>query len=313
MVLSIIYENNDTRYFYIVLNCISNSYEMKQKKKSSTTVPKIILFTAKILETISSKWATNFAIKLFITPLKHPFPKREWKMLEESHREVLLLPKSKKEIVVYQYGEKPKKILLVHGWSGRGTQLVKIADTFKDKDYAIVSFDAPGHGNSKRNKTLMTEFIEAIHYINQIHGPFEYAIGHSLGGMAILNAIKENFKVQKAVTIGSGDVISDIVEDFISKIQMKPEIGDLLQQTFEKKHGFPMNNYSSSIAAKFIKTPVLIIHDTDDEDVPVTAAYNIHNTLENSEIHITNKLGHRKILGDEKVIQKIKEFVEIND
>jgi alpha-beta hydrolase superfamily lysophospholipase len=51
-----------------------------------------------------------------------------------------------------------KKILLVHGWSGRGTQLFKIADELLKQGYSTISFDAPAHGKSP-GKTIMVDFI----------------------------------------------------------------------------------------------------------------------------------------------------------
>jgi hypothetical protein len=51
------------------------------------------------------------------------------------------------------------------------------------------------------------------------------------------------------------------------------------------------------------------MHDKKDDDVSVKAAYDIHEHLKGSELAITEGLGHRKILGDEAVIQKIKEFI----
>ncbi|MBA4134338.1 MAG: alpha/beta hydrolase, partial [Flavobacterium sp.] len=49
-------------------------------------------------------------------------------MEQNSRQSKLLVSSLKKEITIYEYGEGEKKVLLVHGWSGRGTQLVKIAD-----------------------------------------------------------------------------------------------------------------------------------------------------------------------------------------
>ena len=63
-------------------------------------------------------------------------------------------------------------------------------------------------------------------------------------------------------------------------------------------------------AAKKTEIPVLIIHDKDDHDVSVKAAYNIQKHLKNSEIMITESLGHRKILGNDDVIKKIIEFLK---
>jgi len=276
----------------------------------SLQIPRPILITAKLLQAISPKLATLFAAKLFTTPIKHAIPKRELHMDKNSTQVKIIIPTIKKEIVVYQYGEGEKKVLLVHGWSGRATQLVKIADELVHMGYQIISFDAPAHGKSQGKSTLMPEFIASILEIEKQFGPFEFAIGHSLGGMSVLNALKQNLKVKKAVIIGSGDIIQDIIDDFVKQLQLKPNIAPLLKDHFEKKYGENMESYSSHLAAKAVKIPTLIIHDKIDTDVDVKAAHNINKHLLNSELIITEGLGHRKILGNEKVINKIKGFLK---
>jgi pimeloyl-ACP methyl ester carboxylesterase len=281
----------------------------KQKQAQVIEIPKAILFTAKFLQAISTSLTTKFAAKLFTTPIRHKLPKRELHMERESVQKSIMVPAIKKEIVVYEYGKSDKKVLLVHGWSGRGTQLVKIADELLKMGYMTISFDAPAHGKSKGNSSIMIEFIASILELEKQYGSFEYAIGHSLGGMSVLNAIKQNFQVKKAVIIGSGDIIQDIIDDFIRKLQLKPEYGIKLRNHFEAKFGGKMDDYSAYKAAEKTEVPVLIIHDKDDDDVSVKAAYNIQKHLKQSEIMITEGLGHRKILGDEAVLQKIKEFI----
>lgn len=282
----------------------------KNKVKKNLEIPQVILLTAKILQAISSKLTVLFAAKLFTTPIKHKIPKREYLMDQNSTQNTVFIPSIQKEIVLYHYGNSTKKVLLVHGWSGRGTQLVKIADEMLKLGYMTLSFDAPAHGKSKGNSSIMTEFIASILEIDKQYGPFEFAIGHSLGGMSVLNAIKQNLQVKKAVIIGSGDIIQDIIDDFIGKLKLKPEYGVKLKDHFEAKFGGKMNDYSAYKAAEKTEIPVLIVHDKDDDDVSVKAAYHIQKHLKNSEIMITEGLGHRKILGDDNVIQKIIEFIK---
>ncbi len=282
----------------------------KEKSVQSIEIPKIILFIAKFLSVFSSKLTTLFAAKLFTTPIKHKIPKREHAMEHESAQKTITISEINKEIVVYEYGKSDKKILLVHGWSGRGTQLVKIADELLKNGFMTISFDAPAHGKSKGNSSIMIEFIASILEIEKQYGPFEFAIGHSLGGMSVLNAIKQNLKIKKAVIIGSGDIIQDIIDDFISKLRLNPEYGIKLRNHFEAKFGGKMDDYSAYKAAEKTEIPVLIIHDKDDHDVSVKAAYNIQKHLKNSEIMITESLGHRKILGNDDVIKKIIEFLK---
>lgn len=281
-----------------------------QKSTQSLQIPKPILATTSILKRISPKLTTLFAARLFTTPIKHKTPKREWHMEKNSLITSLLIPKLNKKVQVYHYGESNKKVLLVHGWSGRGTQLVKIADMLVGMGYQTVSFDAPAHGKSEGKTTIMTEFIASILELEKKFGPFEFAVGHSLGGMSILNAVKQHLQVKKAVIIGSGDIIQDILEDFVQKLKLPIRYAALLKAHFEKKFGEPMENYSAHVAAQEVKIPILVIHDQNDHDVGVKAAYNINKHLEKSELIITEQLGHRKILGNEAVLDRIKEFLE---
>ncbi|TRW99846.1 alpha/beta fold hydrolase [Flavobacterium gawalongense] len=276
----------------------------------SLKIPKIILLTSKLISFISPKLITLFIAKLFTTPIKHKIPKRELEMDRNSVQKLIKIPAIDKEVVLYQYGKSEKKILLVHGWSGRGTQLFKIADELLKTEYSTVSFDAPAHGKSPGKTSIMSDFIATILEIDKQFGPFEAAVGHSLGGMSVLNAIKKGLKVNHAVVIGSGDIVQDIMDDFVAKLKLKPSISTRLRLYFEKKYKEDMNSYSAYLAAKETTIPVLVIHDNNDPEVPVTAAMHIHKYLKNGELLLTDGLGHRKILGNHKVIEKTVQFIQ---
>ncbi|WP_340076535.1 alpha/beta hydrolase [Leptobacterium sp. I13] len=277
--------------------------------RQTLEVPKWIRYTGKFLQFISISLATRYAAKLFMTPFKYKIPKRESHMDQQSRQEKLIVPQNHKEIVVYNYGSGTKKALLIHGWSGRGTQLVKIADMLLDSGYQTISFDAPAHGKASGKTTHMKEFMEAALYLDEKYGPFDIAIGHSLGGMTILNAIKRGLKLRKVVTIGSGDIVTDIMDDFVHKLGLKPEISERMRNYFENQFGERMNDYSASYAAKKVTIPVLVVHDEHDEEVPVSAAIHIHENLKNSQLFTTKNLGHRKILGNGTVIENIHKYI----
>lgn len=283
-----------------------------KKNAQSLKIPGIIRFAAKLIALFSTRAAMRFCARLFTTPIRHKTPKREFEMDRNSRQQILHVPAINKDIVVYQIGDQAKKALLVHGWSGRGTQLVKFADALLAKGYSVISFDAPAHGKSPGKTTLLPEFVECIFEIEKHFGPFESAIGHSLGGMALLNATKKGLKIGRLVTIGSGDIIKDIFDDFVSRMELKPEISDLMRIHFESKHQQTMESYSSYLSAQQIDIPVLVIHDNDDAEVPVKCAVNIHRHLKNGQLILTKKLGHRKILGDPKVIEQSLEFINTN-
>ena len=284
------------------------------KKTSSPTeslkVPRFIIVTGKLLSFISPKLATSYATKLFITPIKHKVPKRELEMDRKSIQKTIKIPAIDNEVIVYKFGKSDKKVLLVHGWSWRGTQLFKIADELVKHGYETVSFDAPAHGKSPGKTTHMVDFIASILEIEKQYGPFEAAVGHSLGGMSVLNAIKQGLNVNSAVIIGSGDIVQDIIDDFVSKLELKPYISTRLRNYFENKYKVKMNDFSAYVAAADVNIPVLVIHDKDDPEVAVKAGIHINEHLQNGTLILTEGLGHRKILGNTNVINKTVQFIE---
>jgi pimeloyl-ACP methyl ester carboxylesterase len=280
------------------------------KHMESLKIPKLILQSSKFISYFSTKLVTLFAAKLFTSPIKHKIPKRELEMDLKSIQQLIEIPSINKKVVLYQYGTSSKRILLVHGWSGRGTQLFKIADELIKARYSTISFDAPAHGKSPGNTTIMSEFVETILEIDKQFGPFEAAVGHSLGGMSLLNAVKKGFKINHLAIIGSGDIVQDILDDFVAKLELKPSISSRLREHFEKKYEQEMDSYSGYKSAMEIAIPVLVIHDKNDPEVAVTAGINIHNHLKNGTLYLTEGLGHRKILGNPAVIEKVVQFVK---
>ncbi|PCH75665.1 MAG: alpha/beta hydrolase [Flavobacteriaceae bacterium] len=279
------------------------------KYTDANSVPKPILFIARVLQFISPALATKFAIYLFKKPIRYKTPKHELDMDKQSKQQTVHIKSLKKDIRVYSYGKASKKILLVHGWSGRGTQLVSIADALLAQGYMTISFDAPAHGKSATKTTMMPEFVSCIHQLEKEFGPFEAAIGHSLGAMALLSAVKEGFRIKKLVILGAGDSINDIIKMFVEKMKLKPVIGTRMKRIFFDILSFDIENYSGNISAKEVKIPTLVFHDENDTDVPVSSSKNIRQNLEDSELIITQNLGHRRILKDEKVIAKILDYL----
>ena len=277
--------------------------------KQSLKISNLILQFSKIIASISPKLSILFAAKLFSTPIKHKIPKRELEMDRKSVQKLIEIPSINKKVMLYQYGESDKKIILSHGWSGRGTHLFKIADELLKAGYSTISFDAPAHGKSPGNTTLMSEFVATILEIEKQFGPFEAAVGHSLGGMSLLNAAKRGLAINRLAIIGSGDIIQDILDDFVAKMELKPSTSTQLRLHFEKKLGEEMDSYSAYKSAMGVSIPVLVIHDKNDSEVPVTAAIHIHKHLKNGELFLTEGLGHRKILGNSEVIEKVVRFI----
>jgi pimeloyl-ACP methyl ester carboxylesterase len=271
--------------------------------------PAYIFITGKILTAISPSLASRFAARLFLSPFRYKLPNREKEMDEKSIQETINIPSINRKIVVYKYGTGLKKILLVHGWSGSGTQLSVIAKELVNKGFSIISFDAPAHGKAPGKTSMMPFFIESIHHIEKEYGPFEVAIGHSLGGMSLLKAIKNGFKVNKLVLIGTANSVTHITREFAKNMKLNEKVAKLMKAYFDKKFGENMDSYSGALSAESVKVETLVVHDKNDIDVHISSAQEIVDKLENGELFVTEGLGHRKILGNPDVINKISTFI----
>ena len=275
----------------------------------SLNVPKPIKFIIKILYFFSDKLTLFIASKLFTTPIHFKTPKREFQMEESSQKKTLKAPSIHKEIHILSYGYSDKKVLLAHGWAGRSTQLFMIANKLLEKGFMVISFDGPAHGKSTGKTTNLIEYIETIKAINKEFGPFEAAVGHSFGCMALINTQAENKLFKKIVTVGSGDKVSDILINFSKNLGLDKKFGQKLINYVNKKWKIKVDDFATHQAAKNVKIPVLVVHDVIDGDVNVSCAINIRHNLENGELFITNGLGHTKILRDKNTTNKIVDFI----
>lgn len=276
----------------------------------SLKIPKVVQITLKIVDFFSTKLALIIAAKLFTTPISFPTPKREKAMEEISQKHTLNIPSIKKKIHILSYGYSKKKVLLAHGWAGRSTQLFMIANKLLEEGFMVISFDGPAHGKSTGNTTNLLEYIETIKAIREKFGPFTAGVGHSFGAMALMNSESQYKIFEKIVTVGSGDKIATILINFSNNLGLNTKFGYKLIKHLERKWKLKLKEFATKNAAKKVKIPVLVVHDTIDGDVHVNGALNIRENLENGKLLITHGFGHTKILRDEIITTKIVNFIK---
>lgn len=283
-----------------------------KKIPSSLKVPTFLKVIVKLIYFISEKLCIKIASRLFITPINFKRPKRELYMFETSQHKSLKVDSIQKEIHILSYGFSDKKVLLAHGWAGRDTQLFMIANKLLENGFMVIAFDAPAHGKSTGKTTELLEYIETLKEIDKEFGPFAAGVGHSFGGMALLNVQSQKSMFNCLVTVGSGDKTSTILNNFATNLGLPLSFGIRLKNYFNKKWKINVDDYASSSVSKKINKPVLVVHDILDGDVDVSCAINIRHNLEKGNLLITKGLGHTKILRNKKVTERIVNFIITN-
>lgn len=283
--------------------------EKKKKHHQGFSVPLWLRLLFKNLERISPYWAMRMAAYIFSKPLKFKIPEKEQKALRHCSQGQEYIPKIDRTIATYTWKNSGEKVLLAHGWSGRGTQMYRIAETLHEDGYHVVAYDAPAHGKSSGKKTNILQMIATIGHLNATY-EFDHLIGHSFGGMAIYNYCKTANSVKKIVTLGAADNMRTIFGNYIQSVGLQQKTSDRMTSYFEKKYALKIDDYSPFVAVQKLQTPTLILHDEGDYDVRVDCANNIAKHHPNAILIKTKGLGHRKILRDEHVLQHIKSFIQ---
>lgn len=259
------------------------------------------------LESFSPRMAEKFALFIFLRPLRIPeFPKAKDLFVRAE-----LFRIEDDSVQCYKWGSAPYT-LLVHGWSSRAMQLHPIITALLNKNKGVISFDAYGHGKSSGNTSSMLKIRDSI---NTLSEQFEIdgIVAHSLGGASTLLAEKEKSYKRKTIVIAAPVSAEMITQTFMDKIKAKRDILPAFNKFCEKEFGIPFTDFTLSIISENIEEfPFMIIHDEKDRESPISEAEMLYSIMPFAKFIRTQRLGHNRILKDEKVLEEILGFLDLN-
>ena len=258
-----------------------------------------------VLEKIIPGIAFQIAFRLFFTPMRYPTPERELPLPEKANKFTEII--NGKRTQFYSWGDTTKPLaIIVHGWMGRASQFYKLVDAFLAKDYHVVGFDGPAHGASAGRSTNILEFAEAIKIISEKYGPIHCAIGHSFGGITILNALEQGTPIENVILIATPTIGGDIIKQFEEKINASPATGKRFLKEIQKRYGIAFEYMSASEIIKRVQPKnLLLVHDENDRDVPIEHARLMKELFPEAHTIFTEGLGHTRILRNDDVIKRI--------
>lgn len=212
---------------------------------------------------------------------------------------------NRNKIKVYEWGSGPV-ILLVHGWAGRALQLDAFVAPLVAKGCKVVAFDHKGHGESSSRFSSYPEIVRssqlvAAHYADTLYG----VVAHSIGSNAILK-VSENFeRTLKIVAVAP-------MENFLGwldKMRMKMGIYEhLFAQVIRQIETDAELNLSELCVFDYEKIKrhdLLLVHDKFDRMNKISASYEIQKNLNGTHLIETEKLGHSRILSNQRVVDSV--------
>lgn len=228
----------------------------------------------------------------------------------------------------YTISGKGPAILLLHGYTLSG----KLWDPFVEKlsqNFTVIIPDLPGHGKSdevkgdytfKKFAEVMIEFLDKLG-INEVN-----AVGHSGGGMTILNMVKQKPGLVKTMTLigcahkfteeGIEFTKHDTFENLSEELkvfyrEIHPNGDTQTKKLFDQM--FPLllayNNFDIySKELKESETSTLIIMGDKDYYFKPEYAVEMFNALPNSQLWIVPNQGHlpfREDWGGSEAVERI--------
>jgi len=212
-------------------------------------------------------------------------------------------------------------VILCHGFNmNKDNEFIfGLWDIISRAGFVCMRFDFTGHGDSQGNFREMTvlqevhDVLSAAEYLkstNIIDDKRIALVGHGFGASAaILAAERHRFRAVAEI-----DGFAR-VEDFVESRFTQHQIGEWRRQGFVQFHNFDelgidflndIHKHDVLSALKKIKCPLLIVHGTDDTEIPFENAREIFNHAEDPKQlelvegadHFFRNPSHREYLYD---------------
>ena len=200
-------------------------------------------------------------------------------------------------------------VLVIHGWRSRTEYMRTLIEGYRDAGHRVISLDLPGHGGSLGRALDMAKAVEAVNLAAQWFGPFEAIVGHSFGGAVAVNAAAGTVKgfaplaVGRLVLISAPDSMPKLFEDFGRYIRLGPKSQHAIAGQVERVTGTPISHFVSSRLLISLTVPTLVVHASDDREVPATEARAMAGAGGHVRLFWADGLGHRRILSGAKVVE----------
>lgn len=202
-----------------------------------------------------------------------------------------------------------RKVLMVPGWEGRHSQFAQLVPALVNAGFQAVALDPPGHGLSEGRHADPFLFGEAVGVAAKALGPFHGAIGHSLGGIALMFALERGVHLNRVVLVATPSSIPDLLKDICGSIGFGRAATDSFIEAIDRSAGMSADHFVASRLCARRTEPVMIAHCKDDLQVPFRHSREIAAAWPGSRALSTKGNGHNRILHDEAVVEGIVDFL----
>ncbi len=234
-------------------------------------------------------------------------PRRREAALQPDGAQQITLSCSSVPVVAQVWGQGPL-VILCHGWCGGAAQVVPMGRRLVAEGFSVAAFDAPAHGGSQGRSTNVGEFTRCIEELAHRLGPVHAIVGHSLGALAAALANQRSVRAQGVALLAPMPSFEFALDQFQLIAGFDDVVREKLATNVERIARVRRQDADlHTLLAD--STPALLVHDTDDRSVPVSHARELAANLEQVEYIETRGLGHKRLLNNDAIINRLIAFV----
>ena len=267
---------------------------------------------ARVLSVVAPPLASRLAERLWFTPPRPTIRPHVAARLDGGERAPLLVNGC--AVTTWTWGEGPL-VVLVHGWGGFAAQMHPFVDPLVAAGYRVVAFDAPGHGSSELGASgsrmmSLIDFADVLRVLVARDGQPHAVVAHSGGCTAMGFAMRQGLAPSRVVWLAPMASPDRYARMFGETLGFPDAVMASWRSRAERRLGFRWDDLDMTRLPALVRTPpALVVHDRDDRETTWDEGASIARTWPAAELHTTSGLGHRRILRDAEVIDRVTAFV----
>lgn len=266
------------------------------------------------LSTFSPELASRVAERLWFSPPRPVLRAHSHAFLATG--QLFDVAVDERRVVAWRWGEGPV-VILMHGWGGFGAQMYAFVEPLVRAGFQAITFDAPSHGQSGPSRfgagrATLFEFAETLMALARPRAPLAGVIAHSGGATAAAWSIAYFSDWTPPPMVFVAPMASPITYKrlFHDALGLTERARRRFDERTERRFGFRWADLEVPPMASRTRTPpVLVVHDREDRETAWTESAAIADAWPNSERYYTSGLGHRRVLRDPGVIERVMDFL----
>ena len=216
------------------------------------------------------------------------------------------------EVTTYSWGvtERDPTILLIHGWNGWSQQMERFVAPLQARGFAVMAFDHVAHGASRGDRASLPIIIRTVeHVLKELPQPAGI-VAHSIGAAATAAVLASGgHTLRGAVLIAPPSDPRPYLTRLALLMGAPARLLASIQHAAERMAGTKFERLVARPSqTQHIRTPLMIVHDVDDNEVPISNGY-AYSSAPQVRVLATDGLGHRRILRDLHVVDSAAAFI----